>query len=75
MSPDPRTLTIEDTVGKAITIMQEFGFRNIPLVNSRGDCAGLVQIRNIIDFLAELYPEEVLNVPPPASRFSEPDGA
>jgi CBS domain-containing protein len=75
MTPAPRTLSPDDTVGEAIKIMNQFGFRNVPLVDQLGKCVGLLQIRNIIQFLAELYPEEVLNVPSRPEAFREPDGA
>ena len=76
MSPGPQTLTEEDTVGQAIRIMHQHGYRNVPLVDLKGNCSGLLRIRDIIDFLAELYPQEVLNVPPrPEQKFPEPDGA
>jgi len=75
MSTNPKTLTLEDTIGKAIVLMDENGFRNIPLIDVNGKCAGLLRIQNIIDFLAEIYPEEVLNVPPRPERFTAPDGA
>ena len=75
MSPDPKTLTLESTVGEAIRLMHETGYRNVPLVDRDGRCAGLLQIRSIIDFLAELYPEEVLNAARRGQKFSEPDGA
>jgi CBS domain-containing protein len=75
MSANPRTLTVDDTLGDAIQLMHEYGYRNIPLVDQKGNCAGLLQIRNIIQFLAELYPQEVLSARPPQQSFSEPDGA
>jgi CBS domain-containing protein len=75
MSAEPKTLSSNDTVGRAIKMMNEFGFRNIPLVDAEGRCTGLLQIRNIIQFLAELYPEEVLNVQPRRESFQQPDGA
>lgn len=75
MSGEPKTLSSNDTVGRAIKMMNEFGFRNIPLVDAEGRCTGLLQIRNIIQFLAELYPEEVLNVQPRRESFQQPDGA
>lgn len=74
MSRDPRTLTVENTVGEAIGMMHERGFRNIPLVDNAGVCIGLLQVRNIIDFMAEVYPEEVLNAPTSQS-FKDKDGA
>jgi len=75
MSRDPKTLTLESTVGEAIHLMHETGYRNVPLVDQEGRCAGLLQIRSIVDFLAELYPEEVLNAARSDQKFSEPDGA
>ena len=75
MTVEPKTLAPDDTVGMAVRMMSEFGFRNIPLIDSEGKCSGLLQIRNIIQFLAELYPEEVLNVQPRREAFQQPDGA
>ena len=75
MSRDPRTLTVNETLGQAIRLMHENGFRNIPLTDQAGKCAGLLRIRDIVDFLAETFPEEVLNVPPRPERFDAPDGA
>ena len=75
MSSNPATLTIDDTVGEAIRLMHEHGYRNIPLVDRNGNCAGLVQIRNITQFLAELYPKEVINEMTPQQKFDAPDGA
>jgi len=75
MSLQPKTLSLDDTVGQAIRIMNDFGFRNVPLVDQYGKCVGLVQIRNIIHFLAELYPEEVLNAPSRSEAFRQTDGA
>jgi CBS domain-containing protein len=75
MSPQPKTLTLEDSVDRAISLMQQFGYRNIPLVDAQGNTSGLVQIRNIVDFLAETFPQEVLNKPPRDQTFPSPDGA
>ena len=75
MSTPVKTLSPDDTVGQAISIMNQFGFRNVPLVDAEGKCTGLLQIRNIIQFLAELYPEEILNVQPGREPFEQTDGA
>ena len=75
MSSPVKTLSPDDTVGQAISIMNQFGFRNIPLVDPEGKCTGLLQIRNIIQFLAELYPEEILNVYSRREPFDQADGA
>ncbi len=75
MSSPVKTLSPDDTVGQAISIMNQFGFRNVPLVDAQGKCTGLLQIRNIIQFLAELYPEEIMNVQPNREAFEQTDGA
>ncbi|MCI0414128.1 CBS domain-containing protein [bacterium] len=75
MSSPVKTLSPDDTVGQAISIMNQFGFRNVPLVDAKGKCTGLLQIRNIIQFLAELYPEEILNVQLRREPFEQTDGA
>jgi CBS domain-containing protein len=76
MSVNPKVLTLENTLGEAIQIMHQFGYRNVPLVDETGKCAGLLQIRNVIDFMAELFPQEVLNAPHSSDQqFDEPDGA
>ena len=75
MSTPVKTLSPDDTVGQAISIMNQFGFRNVPLVDAEGKCTGLLQIRNIIQFLAELYPEEILNAQPRREAFEQTDGA
>lgn len=76
MSVEPRCLTLDQTLGKAIEILHETGYRNIPLVDKDGNCAGLLQLKNIIDFLAEVFPEEVLNCPPRMEqKLGSRDGA
>jgi Mg/Co/Ni transporter MgtE len=39
-------------------------FRHVPLVKADGSLDGVVSIRDIIDFIVELCPEEILNLPP-----------
>ena len=33
MTPDPFTLTPDNTIGEAISLMDEHGFRNVPIIN------------------------------------------
>ena len=65
MTPAPRTLTPENTIGEAITLMNDEGFRNIPIVDATtGEALALFRVRDVIDHLAESFPEHVLNLPP-----------
>jgi len=65
MTREPRTLTPESTIGEAITLMNDEGFRNIPIVDATtGEALALFRVRDVIDHLAESFPEHVLNLPP-----------
>jgi CBS domain-containing protein len=77
MTLHPQTLTADDTVGEAITLMNSEGFRNIPIVDaSTGAAVALFRVRDVIYHLAEAFPEHVLNLPPrPNQRMETPEGA
>jgi CBS domain-containing protein len=64
MSPAPETLKLTAPVAYALNKMSVGRFRHVPLVNADGSLAGVVSIRDIIDFIVELCPEEILNLPP-----------
>jgi CBS-domain-containing membrane protein len=44
--------------------MQTGRYRNIPLVDDAGNLVGVVRQNDIIRYLAESFPEELLNLPP-----------
>lgn len=51
MSPDPVTLSPNDTIGQAEDIMDERGFRQIPIV-SRKELVGILTDRDIRSFVS-----------------------
>ena len=63
MSPVVATLSAEATVGEAVAMMNERGYRNIPLVKD-GKLVGSVTVFDIIRYLAESYPKATMNLPP-----------
>ncbi len=77
MTPNPRTLTPEHTIGEAISLMNREGFRNIPIVDAKtGEPLALFRIRAVIDHLAESFPEHVINLPPrPHQKMQTAEGA
>jgi CBS domain-containing protein len=77
MTPAPLTLTAEDTLGDAIRLMNDHGFRNIPIVDARtGEVTALFHVSGIIHHLAESFPEHVLNLPPrPHQQMQTQEGA
>ena len=47
------------------------GYRHIPIVED-GRPVGVLSLRDIADFLAELFPEDVMNLPPdPAKAIAD----
>ncbi|HSK94737.1 MAG TPA: CBS domain-containing protein [Candidatus Angelobacter sp.] len=76
MTSEPRTLRLEQTVLDAIELMQTGRYRNVPLVDDDGRLIGVVRQNDIIRYLAESFPEELLNLPPrPHQAMKEPEGA
>jgi CBS domain-containing protein len=63
MSPDVATLAPEATIGEAVAVMNDRGYRNIPLVTS-GKLVGSVSVFDIIRYLAETHPKATMNLPP-----------
>jgi CBS domain-containing protein len=76
MSHNPETLTSKDRIARAIQMMNEGGERNIPIVNESGRAVAVLRTVDIIHFLAEAFPAQVLNLPPrPHQLIPEPEGA
>jgi CBS domain-containing protein len=76
MTTEPRTLDLDDTIGDAIVLMQTGRYRNVPMVDPDSRLVGVVRQSDIIKYLAESFPEELLNLPPrPHQRMQEPEGA
>ena len=76
MTTEPRTLDLDQSIRDAIDLMQTGRYRNIPVIDGDGRLVGVVRQSDIIKFLAESFPEELLNLPPrPHQRMKEPEGA
>lgn len=77
MTRAPRTLTGDDTIGEAISLMNREGFRNIPIVDKvSGEAVAIFRVNDIIHHLAESFPEHVLNLPPVHhQQMKTPEGA
>ncbi len=76
MTRDPLTLTPDDTIGDAITLMNGRGFRNVPIVDpTSGKAIALFRVQDVINYLAEAFPEKLLNLPPrPHQLMKTPEG-
>jgi CBS domain-containing protein len=74
MTPVPEPLTVENTIGDAVRVMNEEGCLSVPLVRD-GQIAGMVSVFDVIEYLAECYPKETMNLPPdPAQVMDSQEG-
>ena len=64
MSSIKGSLSVDDRLADAISLMHESGFRHVPLPGAKGEKPGLVGGRDILLLIAEYYPETLLNLPP-----------
>jgi CBS domain-containing protein len=75
MTVDPHTLRLDQTVLDALELMQSGRYRNVPVVDDDRRLVGVVRQVDILRFLAESFPEELLNLPPrPHQRMEQAEG-
>lgn len=76
MTRDPHTLTADSTVGEALELMESGRYRTVPLVDESGAPTGLLRQQDIVEYVAEAFPQEILNLPPrPHQVMEEQEGA
>ena len=64
MTRDPDALSVTDRVAYAVNRMSVAGYRTIPLVDGDGRPVGVVSVSHFIKWMADLFPEAVLNLRP-----------
>lgn len=76
MKIHPWTLHLDQPIRHAIDLMQTGRYRNVPLVDDDEVLVGVVRPVDILKYLAEAFPEELLNLPPrPHQVMPESEGA
>lgn len=71
MRQDVHPLKKTDTIGQALDFMNKFGIRHIPLLDEFGQVNGILSIRTIVSYMAELFPTGVFNLPPKADQIHD----
>jgi CBS domain-containing protein len=75
MTRNPETLTPEDPIAFAMQLMSVGGFRHVPLVDTENRPVGILSVKDIVDYLVEHFPREILNIPPEPGKLSRsPEG-
>jgi len=64
MIDHPNTLDLDEPIRRAVELMQTGRYRNVPLIKDDAVLVGVVRPVDILKYLAEAFPEELLNLPP-----------
>jgi CBS domain-containing protein len=64
MTRNPESLVPSDRICYAVNRMNLAGYRTIPLVDEGGRPIGIVTVNDVVKWLAEIFPEAVLNLRP-----------
>jgi CBS domain-containing protein len=64
MTQEPDRVGHKDPLATVVRLMRRRGFRHVPIVDEAGQVVGCLRHKDIVDYLAEVYPEQVLNLPP-----------
>lgn len=78
MSGEPTTVTDASTVGEAIRQMSAGGYRHLPIVDPADPdrATGMVDVRGVMRYLVEHFPNAIYNLPPHQERATpEREGA
>lgn len=64
MTPHPTVVRPEDSLAEALRLLVQGRRRHLPVVDPKGKVTGLVSIRDILQFIASKFPEDMINLPP-----------
>jgi CBS domain-containing protein len=72
MTPDPETLRLDDQLAYLLNTMRVGGFRHVPIVDENDRPLYLISLRDVLAFMVDRFPQEVLNIPPRPYRGTPP---
>lgn len=76
MTRNPVTMQSRQTINTAVQLMEEGGYRHLPVVNEAGKAVGILSVKRIVHYLVEHFPGTVYNLPPdPTNGPQEREGA
>ena len=68
MTRGAKRIAPDATVAEALRVMHLGRLRHLPLVTEDGEFQGMLSVRNIVEYIVEHFPVEVLNLPPKPLR-------
>ena len=71
MTEEPECLPEDLKVADVLNLMSVGGFRHVPVVDSAGRPAFVVSVKDVVQFLVEAFPNEILNTGSDRTRYRE----
>lgn len=76
MTPRPVVIHPKASIGAAVRLMEEGGYRHLPVVDEAQRPVSVVSVKDIVRYLVEHFPATVYNQPPdPDAVPQAPEGA
>ena len=77
MTADPERVKVSQPIGAVLHMMSVGGFRHIPVVDEENRPVFVVSVKDVVQFLVDAFPREILNLaaPLPTGSQKERDGA
>ena len=76
MVKDPECLVVNAPIAWVLNKMSVGGFRHVPVVDEEDRPVIIVSVRDVVQFLVDAFPNEILNLPPEGvERYRTRDGA
>lgn len=76
MTTQPKVIEEDTSVADMVSLMNEGGFRHMPVVDRARRLVGVLSAKSVVEFLVEHFPSTVLNLPPdPAHKQAAREGA
>jgi CBS domain-containing protein len=76
MTPAPVCVLTDATVWRVVSLMQEGGFRQIPVVDAQQRVVACVRHKDVAEYLVNHFARHILNLPPdPQQLATTPEGA
>jgi CBS domain-containing protein len=72
MTPEPECLEDGQTVAEVLNQMSVGGFRHVPIVDHQRRPTSVVSVRDVVQYLVDAFPREILNLSP--DRQSQREG-
>jgi len=76
MTPRPVAVQPTESIGAALSRMEEGGYRHLPVIDCSGRAVGILSVKRIVHYLVEHFPATVHCQPPDPDVFPHaPEGA